>query len=617
MDALKRAEQAREAKGGAGANEDNAAQSAIPELSLNPKDPTARMEIDNSVTSAGFSLEPIGDDAGGDLGAHAPELADTGIDLFKLEEDSSAPNAGRYQNERSLELEAGASHRSAEASGVQALPPILLRDGGSIEDTSATLPSLKAVQASVDSYFDGAESMSVSMDAANPERLAVTGASKRTSAQMRADSGAFDDSLTITSKRLADEVDAQRAAQNIFEAKQAHSVGRVGRIAVFVVLPLMLAAATIFGGWYWVEIASSPSVVVRVRPAGGLLSPTSPQPAQRVAQAQPTLALPSQAGAVQAAVARPVLAQAGGIAEPTHSELVRRAARVALAAGAAANAQQSGAETSVTLAPTSAPTTADLSVKPPEPKIVEAPKPPAPKPTPKPLEPALSDSEFAAALRKAEARLPKPQPEAGAIRIARNKPTQRISPRLQQAYDAYQRGDIGLARIAYQRVLRAQPTNRDGLLGMAAVVSVSGDDAGAAGLYQRLLQLNPQDSVARAALFNLGLDPDAGRSVADLKSMLAEEPEAAHLHFSLGNAFAEQDRWAEAQDAYFSAVRYEGANPDYAFNLAVSLDHLRQTQAASQYYRQALELAGGRDVGFTPDAVRQRLTAMNVVGKRL
>lgn len=626
MDALKRAERAREAKEGTSPNDEDAAQPAIPELSLNPIDPADRPEIDNSVTSAGFSLEPISDDSRGDTAARAPGIADTGIDLFKLEEDSGAPNAAGDTAIQSLELEfePGDSQPGAADSGAQALPPIRLREGSSIEDTSATLPSLKAVQASVDSYFDGTDSVSISMDAANPDRLSDTGANTRRGVHVRADSGAFgavrDESATIAGKRLGEEVDAQRAAQNIFEAKQAHSAGRVGRIAVFVVLPLILAAAAIFGGWYWVEIASSPSVVVRARPAGGLLSPTPPVVAPRLAQSQPTGSAPGQgvqAGVAEPAPTQPVLAQAGGVAEPSHAELVRRAARAALAAGAEANAKQPGANVATDLASNAALAAADLSVKPPEPKIIEAPKPPAPKAAPKPVEPALSDSEFAAALRKAEARLPKPMPEAGAIRIARNKPVRRTSPRLQQAYDAYQRGDFTLARRAYQRVLRAQPTNRDGLLGMAAVASVSGDDSGAAGLYQRLLELNPQDSVARAALFNLGLDPDVGRSVADLKSMLAEEPEAAHLHFSLGNAFAQQERWAEAQDAYFSAVRYDSTNPDYAFNLAVSLDHLRQTQAASQYYRQALELAGGRDVGFRPDAVRQRIAAMGDLGKRL
>jgi uncharacterized protein HemY len=83
-----------------------------------------------------------------------------------------------------------------------------------------------------------------------------------------------------------------------------------------------------------------------------------------------------------------------------------------------------------------------------------------------------------------------------------------------------------------------------------------------------------------------------------IKNLIAAQPDATHLYFTLGNQYSAQARWGEAQDAYFRAFSAEPGNADFAFNLAVSLDHLRQRKIAADYYRKAVALAGKRPVGF-------------------
>ena len=103
MDALKRAERAREAKDGSGALGDDGAQSAIPELRLDPIETVQGQEIDNSLTNAGFSLEPIGEGGGDDGGPQplgAPGVTETGIDLFKLDDDPPLPSAAAPSSQR-------------------------------------------------------------------------------------------------------------------------------------------------------------------------------------------------------------------------------------------------------------------------------------------------------------------------------------------------------------------------------------------------------------------------------------------------------------------------------------------------------------------------------------
>lgn len=100
-------------------------------------------------------------------------------------------------------------------------------------------------------------------------------------------------------------------------------------------------------------------------------------------------------------------------------------------------------------------------------------------------------------------------------------------------------------------------------------------------------------------------DPQTAES--RLKSLLSAQPESAALNFALGNLYARQNRWPEAQQVYFNAVAADGDNPDYLFNLAVSLDHLRQPRLAGQHYRMALEAAARRPAAFDPAGVEKRL----------
>jgi tetratricopeptide (TPR) repeat protein len=95
-----------------------------------------------------------------------------------------------------------------------------------------------------------------------------------------------------------------------------------------------------------------------------------------------------------------------------------------------------------------------------------------------------------------------------------------------------------------------------------------------------VLESDPGDVTAQAALINLRGGGDAGQSESRLKTLLAGQPDSPALHFALGNLYARQGRWSEAQQAYFQAYALEPDNADYLFNVAVSLDHLRQNKLA-------------------------------------
>jgi Flp pilus assembly protein TadD len=183
-----------------------------------------------------------------------------------------------------------------------------------------------------------------------------------------------------------------------------------------------------------------------------------------------------------------------------------------------------------------------------------------------------------------------------------------ITPLLLGAYQAYQRGDYVTATQNYRHVLSRDEHNRDALLGLAAIAQQMGQGDTAQNYYRELLQLDPRDPVAQAALANNLAD--RGDTESHLKSLLAEQPRSGALNFALGNYYADQSDWSDAQSAYFNAHSLDPANAQYAFNLAVSLDHLGQQKLAAQFYQQALQLDVSGHSGFDRTLAQQRLNEL-------
>jgi tetratricopeptide (TPR) repeat protein len=254
-------------------------------------------------------------------------------------------------------------------------------------------------------------------------------------------------------------------------------------------------------------------------------------------------------------------------------------------------------------APTPAPGT--QSAIPGLPGAVPAPTPPAP------AKPAPQVARAPAEIPRLEVpRLqpaPRQQPAPAETEIRSSRAAPQVHPKVNSGYAAYVAGDLGTARTEYQEALREEPSNRDALLGLAALDVRAGRLEAAAGAYLRLLQSDPRDAHAQAALIALRsgrVDPVAAES--RVKSMLADNPGAHVLNFALGNQFAQQGRWAEAQQEYFKAFASEPDNADFAYNLAVSLDHLRQPRLALEYYKRALALAKARGASFDVVAAENR-----------
>jgi len=205
--------------------------------------------------------------------------------------------------------------------------------------------------------------------------------------------------------------------------------------------------------------------------------------------------------------------------------------------------------------------------------------------------------------------LPTAVGENGDVRFVRSKDTSQVAPAIQHGYTALQAGDLATARQQYDLALLRDPTSRDALLGSAAVAMREHDGNQASANYLRLLELDPNDPEALAGLAELR-PGDLQANEIKLRGLARQHPESGPVQFALGNLYARQGRWPEAQQSYFRAFTAVPNNADYAFNLGVGLDRMNQPRLAKTYYRRALELAQASPPGFNVDAVRERLQVL-------
>ncbi len=201
----------------------------------------------------------------------------------------------------------------------------------------------------------------------------------------------------------------------------------------------------------------------------------------------------------------------------------------------------------------------------------------------------------------------RPDTPAEAAPIAITRAPAKLDPTIEDAYAAFQRGETDKARQLYLRAAQSDPSNRDVQLGLAAVDLRSQNLTSAEGRYLKLLELDPRDSHALAGIMAIRGAGDPVQAESRVKTFLTHQPDASMLHFVLGNQYAAQARWNEAQQAYFRAYTADPENPDFAFNLAVSLDHIRQERVALDYYERALRLANGRQAAFDRTTTSTRI----------
>jgi tetratricopeptide (TPR) repeat protein len=204
-------------------------------------------------------------------------------------------------------------------------------------------------------------------------------------------------------------------------------------------------------------------------------------------------------------------------------------------------------------------------------------------------------------------------PKESAITIRRSTHKDQVAPALARGYSAFMAGNDDLAQQEYTSILRQDGNNRDALLGIAAIAAKRGRSDEAIRTYLHLLDLDPRDPTAQAGMLSLTAgQADPVQNESRVKTLLSQQPDAHYLHFALANLYASQSRWPEAQQEYFHAYQRAPDNPDYLYNLAISLDHLNQGKLALEYYQRALALSQKGSANFDKFSTQNRIKELQL-----
>jgi tetratricopeptide (TPR) repeat protein len=256
--------------------------------------------------------------------------------------------------------------------------------------------------------------------------------------------------------------------------------------------------------------------------------------------------------------------------------------------------------------------------------LVQAPVPaPAPIATGTVILPADATTQNRTAEQSPTARAPVPAPAPASargteaprnsIQVSAGTAEPQLNPQLGQAYAALQSGKLDAARQLYSDAARSEPRNINALLGLASIAMQEGRAEEANRLYFNVLELEPRNAYAQTGLIAMMGRADPIAAETRLKQLIAREP-LPSLYFTLGNLYGDQARWAEAQQAYFQAHQLEPANPDYAYNLAIGLEHVGQPKLAANFYQRAVDQAkikgrSGFNLAQAQDRIRQLAAA--------
>jgi tetratricopeptide (TPR) repeat protein len=237
-----------------------------------------------------------------------------------------------------------------------------------------------------------------------------------------------------------------------------------------------------------------------------------------------------------------------------------------------------------------------------------------------PAEPPLAEAEPTPAAKTPSPARPAKKvagTDDSAPKVTRNRVGEPVTnPTALAAYQAFMAGDDATASRLYRQLLQTEPRNIDALLGLAATSARQENNDEAARLYMRALELEPRNSIAQAGIIALVGQADPVAAESRLKSLLAQQPEAAYLHAALGGVYAEQNQWANAQQAYFQAFRLDPSSAEYAFNLAVSLDQLGKPDLALDYYQRARDMLPKQGGAVGREALETRISQLrSALGK--
>lgn len=168
---------------------------------------------------------------------------------------------------------------------------------------------------------------------------------------------------------------------------------------------------------------------------------------------------------------------------------------------------------------------------------------------------------------------------------------QKILGLLNTAFQHFQKGELEIAKLLFDDILKIQPKNFDALHILGIIYGIQKEHKKALELFRKAVKVNPANNFAQfnlaKALSELNKDSEALIHIDKATKLAPKHPEA-WLNF--GIILSKLNRSTDAITCYDKAINLKEAYLDAFFNKGVALQNLEQFQEANLIYEKVLEL---------------------------
>lgn len=195
------------------------------------------------------------------------------------------------------------------------------------------------------------------------------------------------------------------------------------------------------------------------------------------------------------------------------------------------------------------------------------------------------------------------------ISIERGRPRPDVNYELERAYNSLITGNTEAAIARYSAALDAEPTNQQALFGLAATYHRIGQIDKARPLYSRLLKINPTHREGLNNFLALAAAEAPESAMTELQALEERNPDFSPIPAQIAAIYQKQGNTGAAIDKMMRAVALSPENFTYRYNLAILFDAAGRRQEAAHMYQQLVEASSrGESLPGDIQAIQQRLT---------
>lgn len=194
------------------------------------------------------------------------------------------------------------------------------------------------------------------------------------------------------------------------------------------------------------------------------------------------------------------------------------------------------------------------------------------------------------------------------MKIEVRKTNPNVNQYLEQGYENLIAGRYQIAAGYYEEALNVEPRNENAMFGLGTTYQKLGRTEEARDTYAKLLSFNPTHLEALNNFMALISDEAPAEAIAELERMETESPDFSPIPAQLGIIHSKQGNYAKAAEKLARALYLSPENNAYKYNLAIALDKLGQSEAASDLYVQLITASNaGQPIPGDAETIRNRV----------